>query len=93
MSESHHTPAQIAAAFAKAPKILAELTTLGAEYPSFELYGDASGTLWIGREPAKPLLYRAQELVRSNRLTLGMSEHVGIQFCCGLVEHEDANGG
>lgn len=89
MSEEvqHPTPAQILTAFARAPVILEELCGLGAHLPSFELYEDASGTLWLGQNANNAVLKRAPELVKSVRwVSRDHNAEIGIRFCGGLMD-------
>lgn len=85
--DSHHTQDQIVAAFAKAPQILAQLTAAGVALPYFELFADASGTLWLGKHPTVAQLELACTLVQSSRPNFDREPEMGITFCCGLVAH------
>ncbi|KKN68702.1 hypothetical protein LCGC14_0448930 [marine sediment metagenome] len=100
--DSHHTEAEIQAAFQRAPGILKELTELGADLPYFVLFEDASGELVLGSGTVlKKVVDRAKELVHSERfkpclpcldnaLDDKKTPHfhkIAIQFCCGLVNH------
>lgn len=66
---SHHTVAQVKAAFSRAPDILMVLREAGVTNPSFELFSDASGRLALGKEGqvTEAQLQLAQNLLRSNR--------------------------
>jgi hypothetical protein len=107
--DSHHTEAEIKAAFQRAPEILKELVGLGAELPYFVLFEDASGELVLGSDGAvlKSVVDRAKELVHSERFKYCLPclddalddkktphfHKIAIQFCCGLVNHSYSNGG
>lgn len=86
----HHTKEQVAAAFARAPEVLNELTEAGVPRPYFQLYADASGMLVLGNEDdhiTSQQYELATRLVRSNRQHMCWSDEriIAIDFCCGLV--------
>lgn len=92
----HHTPEQIAKAFAYAPKVLAKLVERGYPLVSFQLFEDASGRLILGMVsdfalddgrsgiPKEDWEF-ACSLVKSRRPIMDSSGQAGVQFCCGLV--------
>ena len=97
MSDSHHSPEEIKAAFEKTPGILNQLKEAGCKYPRFELFEDASGYLILGKEGevTGSQWELASNLVHSVRTRWCMEcledapqEHkheIAIQFCCGLT--------
>ncbi len=89
--DSHHTPEQAKAAFARAHDILVDLREHGVEQPRFELLVDGSGRLVLGPRGTVTLVQyqHAVELVSANRMDFD-KENIIIGFCCGLVEHEEA---
>ncbi len=105
MTEEHHTPEQVAKAFAYAPVILQKLRDAGVRLPCIELYGDASGRVYLGDTDDKITnrQYRlAQDLLHTARpyemlcvkCLDGEPDHphkVGVTFCCGLVTAAEEN--
>lgn len=91
----HHTPEQIAKAFAYAPTILQKLSDRGLKFARFELFHDGSGCLILGDVVRRGLTSQstvaaedwefASSLVHSRRPIIHREDVVGIQFCCGLV--------
>lgn len=87
--KDHHTPKQIAKAFKYVPTILKQLKEAGVLYPSFRLYEDASGTLYLGDEVTSDQYELAVKLIKSRRQSL-FSKGIAIDFCCGLVVAAEA---
>lgn len=83
----HHTPEQVQKAFQYAPVLLRKLKEAGLQFPSIQLYEDASGTLILGsqKEVTDEQAELASTLIYSRRGT-SFGDNVGIRFCCGLVK-------
>lgn len=93
---SHPTQDQVARIFENAPSVLRQLARAGVENPSFQLFADGSGTLWLGdrEDLTEDQLNMACTLVRSSRGTYNPTPggtDFGITFCYGMVDHEEEN--
>lgn len=84
---SRPTPEQVERAFVRAAQILAQIEALGVNYPSVELFSDASGIIWFTGPVTTEQWQRLSDLIHSSRPYSSSPDpfgRMGIEFCEGL---------